>query len=141
MQISNNDRCFMDLAVRVAEQSSCKFLHGAVIVSGGKPLITAPNIPKLIPFSYRYRQAIRANYSREAAKRRERSDSTHAETHAIIRAAMDLKGTTLYSARVTRSGDRRNSCPCPSCWQMILIAGIKTVLWFDDNGTILKGRV
>lgn len=140
LSVSNNDIWFMDLALKVASQSTCKFMHGGVITKHGRPLITAPNIDKLIPVT-RYREEIRKHFCKDAELRRERSESTHAEAHCIIRAATNLKGATLYSARITRKGEKRNSCPCPSCWQMILIAGIKTVLWLDDNGEIVKERV
>lgn len=141
MQVSNNDIWFMELAIKAATQSDCKFKHGAVITSHGRPLVTAHNMNKLIPVDHRYREAIRRHFCKDAKARRERSDSTHAEAYAIIRSATDLRGTTLYSARTTRKGEKRNSCPCPSCWQMIAIAGIKTVLWLDDDGKIVKERM
>ena len=131
----------MNLALKVADLSECKFKHGTVITSGGKPLIVAPNIDKLLPIDNRFREQIRRNPSKAAKARRERSISTHAEVNGIVRAGCNLRGCTLYSARITRHGESANSYPCPSCWQVIQIAGIKTVVYFDDHGDICKVRV
>lgn len=141
MQVSRNDIKFMDLAIAVARSSECRYLHGSVIAFNGRPLIAASNIDdRRFPTS-RYSHLIQRHFSQSAKERRERSDSIHAECHCILKARCDLRGAVLYSARVNRKGDCASSLPCAACWQMIQIVGIKTIVWFDNNGIILKERV
>lgn len=141
MQVSRNDVRFMDLAVAVAKSSDCKYLHGAVISFKGRPIIAAPNIDhRRFPTS-RYSHLIREHFSQSAKERRERSDSIHAECHCMLKAQCDLRGSILYSARVNRHSECASSFPCDACWQMIQIVGIKAIVWFDNNGNILKERV
>ena len=142
MEIFNVDRNMMDLACQIASQSDCKFLHGAVITVKGRPISIAHNIDRRIPIDHRYRQEIRRCNCKEAQRRRARSESTHAETYAIIRAATDLSGATLYSARVTKTRFLpASSFPCPGCLEIIQIARIRTVVYFDQYGNICKERV
>lgn len=141
MHVSRNDYRFMEMATATAKSSDCKYLHGAIIVVKGRPLIAAPNIDhRRFPTS-RYSHLIQQHFSSAAKERRERSDSIHAECHCILKARCDLRGAVLYSARVNRKGDYAASLPCAACWQMIQIVGIKTIVWFNENGAILKERV
>lgn len=131
----------MDLAVAVAKSSECKYLHGSVIAFNGRPLIAAPNIDdRRFPTS-RYLHLIQRYFSQSAKERRERSDSIHAECHCILKSRCDLRGAVLYSARVNRKGECAASFPCAACWQMIQIVGIKTIVWFNEDGAIFKERV
>ncbi len=60
----------------------------------------------------------------------------HAERDAIrgIRNQELLKGSTLYSYRVSNSMHLRNAKPCPRCEALIRSVGISKVVYSGPNG-------
>jgi hypothetical protein len=84
--LSNRQRSYLDIAVRLAESSDASFKHGAVIVRGGSVLAVGVNkwknrdLPPTPPDVYN-------------------PDITvHAEIDALSR-VKDARGTTVYIAR------------------------------------------
>jgi deoxycytidylate deaminase len=64
-----------------------------------------------------------------------RARKLHMEVDAIFRVASKtgLSRVTLYSARITKSGDPGSSYPCSSCQQIIKAVGVKRVVYFDGE--------
>lgn len=138
--ITNNDKRFINLSLKVARQSQCKFKLGATIVRQGIVIATAPNIERVRSIS-RFNEGIRNNPNHAAKVRRERSTSTHAEVHCILSAREDLRGCSLYVARITRHDECVVSRPCESCQQIIELSGIKTVIYINEQGEICKVKL
>lgn len=136
MRPSNKDLHFFDLALNAASSSQCKFQHGAVIVASGKPISIGINLEK-----FRSLDSITAQapHNKEAEKRRARQETTHAEAHCILKIRGNLRGTTLYSARLRKDGKPGLSKPCASCRQIIQLTGISTVVYWDHG--VRKVRV
>lgn len=59
--------------------------------------------------------------------------SYHAEEVAIRRAG-STDGTTLFVARITKSGMLGLAKPCQRCQQLALEAGVSTVYWTTPTG-------
>jgi len=133
---SKKDRHWFRLALNAAESSMCKFQHGAVIVNSGKPISVGVNLPK-----FRRLDSITydADFDKEAERRRSRQETTHAEAHCVLKVRGNLRGTTLYSARLRKDGYPGLSKPCASCRQIIELSGITTVVFWD--GKLRKLRI
>lgn len=114
--LSNRQRSFLDVAVRVAESSDAVFKHGAVVVRGGSVLSIGVNkwknkdVPPTAPDVYNPNITV------------------HAEVDALSR-VKDARGATIYVARVTKLGEERFSRPCPRCEKVLIAAGIKRVIY------------
>lgn len=54
--------------------------------------------------------------------------SVHAEEAAIARCG-DIRGATIYVARVNNQGEIRMSAPCGMCQDLIEKAGIRKVIY------------
>lgn len=98
----------------MAKSSSCRQRHGAVIVKGGRIISTGINKFRNNP----------ENIPTEFIKT---SCSVHAEVDAI-RKVNDLKGATIYVARVNKEGIGVLSRPCDNCFAEIRKAGIRKVV-------------
>lgn len=60
--------------------------------------------------------------------------STHAELDAIVDAKnKDIKGCTAYVYRMNRNGELSNAKPCPSCENLLKLAGIRKVYFTNNN--------
>lgn len=90
---------------------------GAVIVRGGSVLSMGVN---------RYRNHPSKVTSLEGV-------SYHAEEVAIRRAG-DVDGSTIYVARITRSGHIGMAMPCARCQESLHEHGIHTAIWTTPNG-------
>lgn len=98
-------------------------LHAALIVKGGNILSHSYNSPKRNAFVDLH--ALHAGFT------------THAECASVLRARrkIDLRGTTLYVARVRKlDGAVANSRPCESCQEIVKKYGIKKVIYTTDEG-------
>lgn len=106
-------------AVRVAQGSTYRWKHGAVVVRGGRVIGFAPN---------KFRNSPNVD-----------SDNVtdHAEA-AIIRELLknytDLRGGVIYIARISNAGEVRMSRPCVNCMKLIVEAGIKEIVYTNDVG-------
>ena len=118
--LSNRQEAFLSVARYMARKSEARQKHGAVIVNSGRVLGTGFNKDKNHPDSV----------SPEHIKTH---CSVHAEVDAIRDAGWNVKGATLYVARVNRQGKDRNSKPCDRCTVVIEEAQIKKVIYTGSD--------
>jgi len=104
----------LSLAKNLAKSSSCNQRHGAVIVKGGSVISTGIN-------------KFRNNPENIPTNLVKTSCSVHAEVDAI-RKVKDIKGATIYVARVNKAGQGVLSRPCDNCFEEIQKAGIRKVV-------------
>jgi tRNA(Arg) A34 adenosine deaminase TadA len=120
--LRKNDEWLMDRAAYYASRSTLRYQHGAIIAldNGGE-------------LGYGWNVDINFNEYRDKW-------TLHAEGFAIDRAIhrghrKNLKGATLYSARVRRNYlDKKASKPCEHCMEMIKAFGIARVVYTNSNG-------
>lgn len=109
------------LASTVAEDSTCGNRHGAVIAARGRVLSIAANRMTPYPLAKRYKKL-----------------TLHAEQRALLRAGIGARGATLVSAR---DHYNKSSMPCEMCMALCIDSGIRTVVFADGNGDIVKMRL
>ena len=64
---------------------------------------------------------------------------THAEMSAIIGTNKhDLTRSTIYVARITPGGDVKMAKPCIDCQRILRAAGIKNIIFTDEQGRTRK---
>ena len=66
--------------------------------------------------------------------------STHAEFSAILK-GKDVRGASLFVARLTRTNKVSCAKPCESCQQLIEKAGISRVFYTNYNGEMEEYKV
>lgn len=68
--------------------------------------------------------------------------STHAEI-AVLKRAKNVRGSTVYVARVLRNGQRGLARPCKRCQADLVAAGVRQAIWtINDNSygvTLFRG--
>lgn len=106
----------------VGGRSGSTFRVGAAIYKGSNLLIAKSNTygqsTKLLKFT--------------------QYPNLHAETNAILHLGIDRAcGTTLYIARVLRSGGTALAKPCEVCHRWIQLSGIKRVYYTTSEGVEL----
>ncbi len=107
-------------AVKVAENSTYRWKHGAVVAKGNKVLGFAPN---------KFRNAPLVD---------EHNVSDHAERatlRELLKFRDDLRGCTIYIARINNQGDTMISRPCPACMKAVIEAGIKEIVYTNEFGS------
>jgi deoxycytidylate deaminase len=125
-EISNK---FLRLAIRritgTKYSEHIQHRHAAVIVKGGRVLAVGRNRDKTHPDSIFYNDGERI------------LKTIHAEFDAISRVKdkSQLKGATIYIARMGRSGHPGMSCPCEMCQGLINKYGFKKAVYTTDYGT------
>ncbi|MCX5233271.1 deaminase [Streptomyces sp. NBC_00233] len=95
----------IDLAVRQALRSRCRYQVGAVLVAGNRVLAWSPNLRRNNPMI----------------------DFRHATFHAeeaVLRRANNPSGAVIYVARVNRAGVPLMARPCPRCQEALTAAGV-----------------
>ena len=99
--------------------------HAAVIVKAGRVLAIGRNRNKTHPDSVLYADGERI------------LKTIHAELDAISRVKNkeQLKGATIYVARLGRNGHPGMSCPCKMCQQLINKYGLKRAVFTTDYGS------
>jgi deoxycytidylate deaminase len=106
-------------ATEVARTSEYRWKHGAVVAKGNKLLGCAPN---------KFRNAPLVD---------EQNVSCHAE-RAVIRELLkfrkDLRGCTIYIARINKAGFTTMSRPCEDCMEAIVNSGIKEFVYTNEIG-------
>lgn len=113
-------------AVKVAQSSTYRWKHGAVVAKGNKVLGFAPN---------KFRNAPLVD---------EHNVSDHAERATIrelLKCREDLRGCTIYIARISKAGNTTISRPCPDCMKSIVAAGIKEIVYTNELGSYSVERV
>jgi len=116
MQLSKSETAFLAFAKYLASKSKSRRRHGAVIVKSGRVVGTGYNKDKNSPMQVSP-EHIKTHCSR------------HAEVEAIRDANWNVKGATLYVARVNNFGLDRNSKPCENCEVVINETQIKKVIY------------
>jgi deoxycytidylate deaminase len=117
-RLSNQEKRFLNIAIKAAGSSDMKKKHGAVVVKSGRVLAIGTN-------------KFRNHPAQTASDRIQDECSVHAEIDAISRC--DPRGASLYVARVNNSGDVRYSRPCKRCELKLQQAGIKKVVWSSER--------
>ena len=112
--MSNRDRRLIETALSLAEQSPCKQRHGAIVVKGGRILGKGFNEYRNEPQDWMPVENV----------------SIHAEIAAMSGIAPDkLKGATVYVARRGRCNVHACSRPCPRCYDALVKAGVKKIIY------------
>lgn len=62
----------------------------------------------------------------------------HAETHALDQAGENTKGATLVVVRKKANGTLGTSRPCEACLAAARRAGIKRLIYADDEGSLVS---
>lgn len=119
-KLSKSHQRRLDRALILAENSTCKQRHGAIIVRGGRTLSVGINTYRMDPHTI-VDEIIVKDFS------------WHAEVAAIRAYKGDLTGATLYVARLSRRGEAAMSKPCINCQKAIKDAGIKKVFYTIDE--------
>lgn len=119
--LSKKDKAFLSVARYFATKSNARNTHGAVIVKGGRVVGTGYNRNRNHP-TIVSPEHIKTNCS------------IHAEESAIRDAGYDVKNAVIYVARVNKSGEDRDSKPCPRCRVLIEKSGIKRIIYTTQAG-------
>ncbi|MFE5302275.1 hypothetical protein [Streptomyces sp. NPDC056632] len=108
----------IELALRQARRSRCRYRVGAVLASGSRVLAASPNVRRNNPMV----------------------DFLHATFHAeeaVLRQASGSKGRrTLYVARVDAAGRPALARPCRRCQDALFAAGVTRVHYTTSVGTV-----
>lgn len=68
--------------------------------------------------------------------------TVHAEVAAIKAASgKNLKGLTIYIARVAKNGNTAMARPCSNCMKAIVAEGIKEIIYTNDVNGISEERI
>lgn len=119
MSLSRTHKTRLNKAVKLAGLSEERQRHGSAIYKGGSLISVGVNVVKNDPYFV-------GDFAR--------NPNHHAETMAIRAAGQsNLRGATIYVARINRRGTPVFSRPCPSCMEAIELAGIKKIVYTVDN--------
>lgn len=108
--LSNQERRYLDVAIALARTSKLPQKHGALIVKGGSIIGMGVN-------SHRNNPKLTLEHA-----------TYHAEEVAL-RGRKEIKGGTLYVARVSKLDIPALSRPCNRCWVKLKAAGIKEIVF------------
>ncbi len=120
---------FLRLALRriLSEEYSdhIQHRHAAVVVKAGRVLSIGRNRNKTHP------ESILVEEGQQITK------TIHAELDAISRVKNkdQLRGATIYVARLGRNGHPGMSCPCKMCQQLINKHGLKRAVFTTEYGS------
>jgi len=109
--VSKKDVGYYKQSLKLAKTSTCRDKHGAIVVKNGSVLSFATNRNCSNPISKSFKK-----------------QTIHAEQRAIACSRSNLVGATLYSARYHRNGI---STPCVMCMELIRLAGIRSIVYYD----------
>ncbi|MFJ8589654.1 hypothetical protein ACIRD2_34305 [Streptomyces sp. NPDC093595] len=117
--VSENERTMrlIDLAVRQALRSQCKFKLGAVLVAGRRVLAGGPNRKRNSPLV----------------------DYRHATFHAeevVLRRVHNAAGTVMYVARINAQGASMMARPCNRCQRELEAAKVTRVYFTTGAGGV-----
>jgi len=124
----SKDTIFIEVAKEYASLSEARKKHGAIVVKKGRIIGRGYNKNTNNP-KYVSEEHIKTGCSR------------HAEVEAMRNAQWNVRGCTLYVARINRMGQIGNSKPCIYCQERIKNLGIKRIVyttgerkWISMNG-------
>lgn len=112
--LTNTDTKWLRRATRLARMGTCRTRHGAVIVKGGRLLSVGINVNRNSPQD-------KAVPPTEIA--------VHAEEAALRALGGEARGAKIYVARVLRNDQPALSRPCDRCYEAIVAAGIKEIIY------------
>ena len=118
-KLSKSETAFLSIARYLANKSTSRRRHGAVVVKSGRVLGTGFNKDTNNPIIVSP-EHIKTNCSR------------HAEIEAIRDANWNVRGAILYVARVNAQGVDRDSKPCIRCQVVIDETQIKKVIYTES---------
>lgn len=115
-------RYYLDKATKLAEKGTYRRArHGAIIVKNGR--IIARGINKL-----------RTSAKIIGQEQFNRNGTLHAEISAMRQVSPEnLRGATIFIARILRNGEQAMSKPCPRCLEAIKKAGIKRIYYTIES--------
>ncbi|MGW8953952.1 hypothetical protein [Streptomyces sp. NPDC055709] len=106
---------YLDLAIKQAIRSRCRYRVGAVLARGSRVLTHSSN---------RYRNA-------------PGTDFHHATFHAeevLLRRTRSARGAVVYVARVSPDGAPALARPCPRCQRALAADGVTRALYTTATG-------
>ncbi|MGW2557557.1 hypothetical protein [Streptomyces sp. NPDC001635] len=106
---------YLELAVKQAMRSQCRYRVGAVLTRGGRILACSCN---------RYRNSSVVDY---------RHATFHAE-EVLLRLARSTYGTVIYVARVNKAGRAVMARPCTRCQKALASSGISRAHYTTMSG-------
>ncbi len=120
---SKKDKKYIDLAMRVSNQSEYPHRHGAVLIKGSSVINTACNKNKFSSFAARFK----------------RNEPLYATVHAELGAILNVdrkhtEGATIFVVRVNNQQKLRLSKPCTMCEMAMKWVGIKKVIYSTEKG-------
>lgn len=118
--LSRKESAYLSVARYLAGKSKAKKKHGAIVVKANRVLGVGYNKDRNHPLS------ISEEHIKDHA-------SIHAEVDAIKDAKWNVKGATLYVARVNNHGKDRESKPCQRCKIIIEESEIKRVIYTESQ--------
>lgn len=101
--------------MRLAERSTATKRHGCVIVKGGSVIGTGVNKYVNKPYFVSEEHMHRC--------------SIHAEVAAIRNANGNVRGATVYVARINNRGEPKMSAPCERCQYELERYGVRKAIW------------
>lgn len=108
---------FLDLAVRQASRSACRYRVGAVLAVGRRVLATASNQQRNLPTV----------------------DFKHATFHAeemVLRRTRYAVGAVVYVARINRAENPMMAAPCLRCQAALRKAGVVKAIYTTPLGAV-----
>lgn len=133
---------FMQIALDVAKRGTClRRCYGAVIVDTHNRIVSTGycGSPKGEPNCCDIGTCKREELKVPSGQRYELCRSVHAEANAIAFAPIDrMRDATIYIMGYdVGANETVYSYPCEMCHRMIINAGIKTIVYYE-NGTFLE---
>jgi deoxycytidylate deaminase len=128
---------FLNIAAEYAKTSPHEFRHGSIIVKAGRIVGSGintqrytSNLPKKIDDSIweDLNTSERRDYLGRIA-----NPNVHAEVDAILCTKANLKGATMYVARINAKGQMAMSRPCAMCRQFMQKHGIDSCVYSISN--------
>jgi len=131
MVVTKRHRRHLDLAKRVAHNSSFEdYRHGAVLARGKSVINASANKNSYKSWGQRFRHR-GCGYATQ-----------HAELGCILGVDRSLtQGATVYVARIGKLGDLRYSKPCPMCQSAMTHVGIREVIYTVNEEEVGRLRL
>lgn len=114
--ISEKDRAHLNRAIKIAYTSTERQRHGCVIVKGGRVISVGVNTFRNHPLF---------------VSDPNRNSSYHAEINAMR--GVEVRGATVYVARISRNNSPVLSAPCIFCMHAIMKSGAKRIVWTTNT--------
>lgn len=114
--LSKREKALLGMARYMAQKSSARQRHGAVVFKSGRVLGTGFNKDRNNP------DIVSPEHIKGHC-------SVHAEIDAIRDANWNVRGATIFVARINGKGMDRNSKPCERCQVVIEETEIKKVIY------------